>query len=60
MLPRPTVIVDTWAFRLVDPQGNLIGRQEGVLVIDPTTGAVTSITPMPGVQRTVTALPTVS
>jgi len=58
MLPRPNLIVDTWGFRLVDPDGNHIGRQEGVLVKD-ASGNVTDIQPMPGKFRTVTALPDV-
>lgn len=33
--PPPTLIVDAWGFRLADPDGNLIGKQSGVIVTGP-------------------------
>lgn len=53
--PRPTLVVDAWGFRLVDPQGNYIGKQDGIMVTD-AAGTVTSITPMPGIERTLQAV----
>ena len=56
LTPTPTLIVDTWGFRLADPDGNLIGKQSSVTVTD-ATGIVMPIPPTPGVERTVQALP---
>ena len=56
LVPRPTMIVDAWAFRLADPDGNLIGRQESIVIKD-ASGVITSLLPMPGIERLVSALP---
>lgn len=56
LIPRPTLIVDTWGFRLVDPQGNYVGKQDAIEVKD-ASGNIVSLTPMPGIERTVQALP---
>jgi hypothetical protein len=53
MLPPPTLIVDTWGFRLADPQGNLIGRQPGA-IIDTVNNVVTL---PPANESVVRALP---
>ena len=56
-LPPPYLIVDPWGFRLADPDGNLLGRQPGVIVTTDSTGAVTALTQPPGIIKLVEATP---
>jgi hypothetical protein len=56
LVPRLHLIVDTWGFRLVDPDGNLIGKQQGIEIKD-GIGNVIRIDPPPGIERLVRALP---
>lgn len=53
--PTPTLIVDSWAFRLADPDGNLIGNNGFDLTVTDSTGKLTSITPPPGVEQVMAA-----
>ena len=55
LTPAPTLIVDTWGFRLADPDGNLIGKVTSVTVTD-ASGTVLPAPPAPGIERTVQAL----
>ena len=55
--PTPTLIVDTWGFRLADPDGNLIGKAVDVTVFDGATGLPMALPPTPGIERIVQALP---
>jgi hypothetical protein len=55
LLPPPTLIVDTWGFRLADPDGNLIGRVSSLTVTD-GTGVIMPVEPSPGIERSVQAL----
>jgi hypothetical protein len=54
--PTPTLIVDTWSFRLVDPDGNLIGKYTDITTLN-AAGVVIPLPPAPGVERMVQALP---
>ena len=56
LIPRPTLMVDAWAFRLADPDGNLIGRQPSIEIKD-ATGAVVELQPLPGIERLQWTLP---
>ena len=56
LTPPPTLIVDAWAFRLADPDGNLIGKEDSIYTRD-TAGNVTGLAPPPGINRVVQALP---
>jgi hypothetical protein len=54
LTPAPTLIVDTWGFRLADKDGNLIGRTSSVTVTD-GSGVVLPVEPGVGIERTVQA-----
>jgi hypothetical protein len=56
LMPPPSLIVDTWGFRLADKDGNLIGRGSSLTVTD-GTGVVLPVEPDPGIERLVQALP---
>jgi hypothetical protein len=55
LTPAPTLIVDTWGFRLGDADGNLIGRTSSVTVTD-SSGTPLPVEPAPGIERSVQAL----
>jgi hypothetical protein len=55
LVPAPTLIVDTWGFRLADPDGNLIGRISDMTVTD-GSGVIMPVAPAPGIERSVQAL----
>lgn len=56
LVPRPTLLVDPWGFRIVDPDGNVIGKEDSIYTYD-SAGNVTGILAPPGVERLVRALP---
>jgi hypothetical protein len=56
LTPAPTLIVDTWGFRLGDKDGNLIGRTSSVTITD-AAGTPIALPPAPGIERSVQALP---
>jgi hypothetical protein len=56
LTPAPTLIVDTWGFRLGDKDGNLIGKVTAMTVTD-ATGTPIPVPPAPGIERSVQALP---
>jgi hypothetical protein len=55
LTPAPTLIVDTWGFRLGDPDGNLIGKVTSMTVTD-QSGTPMPTPPTPGIERSVQAL----
>jgi hypothetical protein len=56
LTPAPTLIVDTWGFRLGDKDGNLIGKVASMTVTD-ASGTVLPTPPAPGIERSVQAIP---
>jgi hypothetical protein len=56
--PPPTLIVDAWAFRVVDKDGYVIGWQPGTVFPGGVDSAgIALATPPPGIERIVRVLP---
>ena len=52
LTPRPTLLVDPWGFRIADPDGNVLGKEDSIYVTDPVTGSKSIVVP-PGIERLV-------